>query len=833
MKADICLCLIVKNESHIIKQTFDGIFNCVDNGGIKLTYWVICDTGSTDGTQQLIIDYFKEKGVPGELLQHEWKNFGHNRTLAFQACENGNAKRHSTYMWVIDADDVPRGKFVIPSKLYKDKYNLKYRSGTMAYVRPQLFKIGLGWEYIGALHEFAEPTLKDNPTVEDIEGDYYIDSRRLGDRSLNPLKYYKDGKILVKEYEDSMKLAREYSGIDKLNKLLEKLAEANGEKILNALKKRLEEVDGTQKLKQLENLLVIADTDTLVSNCKDQIKSIQEKISNHEEFVKSKKERLESLKSQLEEVNGKGELKRLISEFIELKKNGEPTDNIQKKIDKQKEFIKLHKERIKEIEKKMDKPSSKQKSLMALHKKLARPDLVSEIEVCEGKEKSQALSSELEKEMSTLKYHENNRGLYDLKEIQKELEMHKIYMNSKERNESVAHYENLIREHNEKYKNVNTENIMTEIKNHKAFISSQKTKRLLRNAKYLATRCSFYAGQSFRDYGDTEYSRFWYDKRGKNPIKTHDEEAYQARMEVAIIDMNDGASPEKVEEMFMSAFEMYPFAAEPFYKMAVHFNLKEDFERAYKWGKKAWEIPFPTQAQLFVQKDVYEYRAAKEYGYAAYKLGKYDESYDAIENALVNRNVPVNEIRYLENIRNMNYQGNKLVDMRCEYPEKIVRSITTNNKSNVTFVMSYQNEKSLRCLNSFLKCCKDVNQIDRWVVYGNVERPDFGMYPFLEYVKVNDGVDVLSLSRSTYTIYMDGVWTFVFGTEYILPHIQYMRDHQDVKQIKLLFQSGEDNGDSYNKSKISLDVPSIMQTEGINEDSVSLSRRMFSCIKNN
>jgi len=182
----------------------------------------------------------------------------------------------------------------------------------------------------------------------------------------------------------------------------------------------------------------------------------------------------------------------------------------------------------------------------------------------------------------------------------------------------------------------------------------------------------------------------------------------------------------------------------------------------------------------------------------------------------------------------MNHQGNKLVDMCCEYREDIVRTISPKKSKNVTFVMSYQDEKSLKCLNSFLKCCKDVQQIDRWVLYGNVDNPDLGKYPFVEYVKVrDDGVDVLSLSKTEYTIYMDGIWTFVYGTEYILPHIQYMREHSEVKQIKLLFQSGEDNGDGYNKSKISLDVPSIMQMEGIDEDSLSLSRRMFSCVKNN
>ena len=38
--------MIVKNEKHIIKQTLDNICSYID-----FSYWVISDTGSTDGTQ--------------------------------------------------------------------------------------------------------------------------------------------------------------------------------------------------------------------------------------------------------------------------------------------------------------------------------------------------------------------------------------------------------------------------------------------------------------------------------------------------------------------------------------------------------------------------------------------------------------------------------------------------------------------------------------------------------------------------------------------------------------------------------------------------------------
>ena len=88
----LCLTMMVKNESHIITRCLDSIVNTID-------YWVICDTGSTDGTQSIIKDYFSKKGVPGELHEHQWENYGYNRTLTLAA-----AKNKADYLLLADAD---------------------------------------------------------------------------------------------------------------------------------------------------------------------------------------------------------------------------------------------------------------------------------------------------------------------------------------------------------------------------------------------------------------------------------------------------------------------------------------------------------------------------------------------------------------------------------------------------------------------------------------------------------------------------------------------------------------------------------------------------------
>ncbi len=207
----IGLCMIVKDESHVIEETLK---NLCEN--ITFDYWVVSDTGSTDGTQEIIKKFFKSRNIPGELHQDEWKDFGHNRSLALEYAFSSP----SEYFLMFDADDRIVGKLTLP-ELNKIKHKtlptmFSLRIGKdFTYSRPLIYANDYKWKFVGVLHEYVDTVDEMEKFGFLIDGGYYIDSRREGNRSKDPEKYLKDAKILEeaykKELETNGKLTARYA----------------------------------------------------------------------------------------------------------------------------------------------------------------------------------------------------------------------------------------------------------------------------------------------------------------------------------------------------------------------------------------------------------------------------------------------------------------------------------------------------------------------------------------------------------------------------------------------------------------------------------------------
>ena len=137
----ICLSMIVKNEVAVIKR-------CLDSVRPLISHWVIVDTGSTDGTQELIKQLMAD--IPGTLYEREWRDFAHNRSEALTL-----ARPCADYSLVIDADD----KLELPANfempvLTADCYSVTFCDDPLRYPRTQIVNNRLAWRYRGVLHEF-------------------------------------------------------------------------------------------------------------------------------------------------------------------------------------------------------------------------------------------------------------------------------------------------------------------------------------------------------------------------------------------------------------------------------------------------------------------------------------------------------------------------------------------------------------------------------------------------------------------------------------------------------------------------------------------------------
>ena len=179
-KTTVCLSMIVKNEAHVIRRCLESVIPFIDT-------WVISDTGSTDGTQDLIKDIMKD--VPGELIERPWKDFGHNRQEAL-----AHASGKADYIFIIDADDfLETDDGFSFQNLTEDAYHIKKVHGGHQYYVLNIVRNDIGWHWCDVLHEYLDN--ENTHTIGKID-DARIAVGKDGARSRDPNTYVKDAAIL-------------------------------------------------------------------------------------------------------------------------------------------------------------------------------------------------------------------------------------------------------------------------------------------------------------------------------------------------------------------------------------------------------------------------------------------------------------------------------------------------------------------------------------------------------------------------------------------------------------------------------------------------------------
>lgn len=497
----ICLNMIIRNEAHIIGELFDSIAPYIDS-------WVIVDTGSVDGSQDVVRGRMAALGIPGELHERPWQDFGRNRSEALTL-----AQGHGDYIWVLDADDIVMGTIDFAG-LDTDAYEMRYSDGVgFVYWRYQLFRDGLPWYYVGVVHEFVNC---DQPVTQGrLEGDYYIESRRLGSRNLDADKYARDRDLLLAQVQR------------------------------------------------------------------------------------------------------------------------DPTD----------------------------------------------------------------------------------------------------------------------------------------------------------------ARSAFYLAQSYFDLGDFAGARDWYARRAV--MSGWDEESFFAMYRVGISLSHLDAPLPDVQDAFLRAWEFRPIRAEPLHAIAVRYRIEERYLAGYLFAERAARIPFCDHEKLFVDADVYAWRAVDEQAVCGYWIGRHGESFTLCRNLLQLGGLPEDERGRIA--ANRDFSVPTMIDAALAYPQEVVDGmpVPLGGDVTVTLVAGPDRSAAERSLNSFLRSCQDLDRIGRFlVVDAGLSDPDRqslrARYGFLEFGQVagTDLAGIRSAVEARFWLHLGSNWVF-FAPDPLIGRLTAILDIEPE-----VFQVGVNYGDA-------------------------------------
>ena len=188
MTKTLCLNMIVKNESKVIKRLLESVKDIID-------CYCICDTGSTDNTIEIIEDYFKSIGIPGKIVTKEFTDFGTNRTYALN-----EAKGMADYALLLDADMVLKigtGKNAFNKNyLNLDYYSVLQGNDNFQYYNTRILGLHLDVTVKSPTHEYYDIHTKNAKSGKLSNNIIFIED--IGDGGSKANKFKRDIELLLK-----------------------------------------------------------------------------------------------------------------------------------------------------------------------------------------------------------------------------------------------------------------------------------------------------------------------------------------------------------------------------------------------------------------------------------------------------------------------------------------------------------------------------------------------------------------------------------------------------------------------------------------------------------
>jgi glycosyltransferase involved in cell wall biosynthesis len=172
---------IVKNERAIIERCVESLLPHIDCA-------IVVDTGSTDGTQQFLMQKFEMADKPLAIYQKEFVNFAQARNAALKAARE--SEFDWDYLLLADADMELRVNDPNWTKKLNGgpAYDMRQVAGALGYYNKRLVSRQATGDYVGVTHEYL-----DVPSAGRIDNADFVDH---ADGSNRPDKTARDIALL-------------------------------------------------------------------------------------------------------------------------------------------------------------------------------------------------------------------------------------------------------------------------------------------------------------------------------------------------------------------------------------------------------------------------------------------------------------------------------------------------------------------------------------------------------------------------------------------------------------------------------------------------------------
>jgi glycosyltransferase involved in cell wall biosynthesis len=191
---------IVKDESHCILTMLKSAVQISDA-------IVIADTGSTDGTQEMIRKFGEENNIPTYVVERPFDDFEKSRNFGIEKAreivKELGWNPNDCWTWWCDADET----IIVDSKFDKkqfvnDLYMINTYIGQMKYTRNTFARVSKPFRFYGPIHEFI--VCDDKNITSGLATDIHVDVKMIGASWQGdiPTKY-KNHAFILEKYIDT------------------------------------------------------------------------------------------------------------------------------------------------------------------------------------------------------------------------------------------------------------------------------------------------------------------------------------------------------------------------------------------------------------------------------------------------------------------------------------------------------------------------------------------------------------------------------------------------------------------------------------------------------